>query len=357
MKKILFFCHGAGNGGAERVLTVLANEFSKKENYKVYLVTTNEDKNDYEINSNIERKRIIYESGNIFYKTFMRIYSLRQYVKKEKINCVISFSAIPNMQAIVALLFLKTRLVISERTDPNRYPTSNIGRKLRNFTYNFTDKVVFQTSDAMNYFNKGLKKKSLIIPNPIRDDLPEVYSEKREKKIVGIGSLGEQKNWVVALNACELFFEKHPEFMFEIYGEGPHRGMLQNIIDNSKVLNNRVFLKGFSPNAVEEMSKATMYISSSNYEGISNSMLEALAVGTPTICTDCPVGGARQFINDNENGILIPVGDYVALFEAMCKIAEDKKFAQILSKNSLNIRETLNLKKIINIWERLINEL
>ena len=104
------------------------------------------------------------------------------------------------------------------------------------------------------------------------------------------------------------------------------------------------------------MVKATMYISSSDYEGMSNSMLEALAMGIPSICTDCPIGGARMVIQNNENGILVPIKNTEKMTEAMLKIVEDEQFAKKLSKNSRKLREYLNVQYIGKQWEGLMKK-
>lgn len=346
----MFLCHGAGNGGAERVITTLAGEFVKL-NYNVMLITTNEAHNDYKINSLIVHSRIISKKKNSVIRTLDRVLQFRSMIKEYQPECIISFSSIPNMQAIVANFGLKSKLIISERTDPSRYPTSSIGRKLRNILYPCADRIVFQTNEARSYFPQKITRLSTVIPNPIRDDLPERYMGRREKRIVGVGSLGEQKNWGMALDACEKLFQEYPDYVFEIYGEGPDRSLLQDRIDSSNILNGRVILKGFSSNVLEEIRKAEIYISSSNYEGISNAMLEALAIGLPTICTDCPVGGARENINDGINGLLIPVGDSSALYLAMKKIIDNEGLSKQLSFNSVGIRERLKLHDIVRRWE------
>ena len=348
--KVMFLCHGAGNGGAERIITTLAGAFADK-GYTVELVTTSEQNNDYVLNPKIHHTIILSNKEFSISRSIDRVLQLRKCIRQVKPKCIVSFSAIPNMQAIVASLGLHCRLVISERTDPSRYPTSSFGRKIRKYLYPLADEVVFQTNEAKEYFSNKIQKKSVVIPNPIRDDLPEPYAGEREKRIVGIGSLGEQKNWAVALEAGKVFFRKHPEFSMDIYGEGPFRNDLQKEIDSNEYLKGRVNLKGFSPNVVEEMLRASMYVSSSDYEGISNAMLEALAVGVPTICTDCPVGGARENITDGENGLLVPVRDYKKLAEAMNIIAESAELQNKFSNNSPAIRERLKLSHIVKLWE------
>ena len=135
----------------------------------------------------------------------------------------------------------------------------------------------------------------------------------------------------------------------EIYGEGPLKNELQDKINNYH-LNESVFLKGYVDDVDEKMRIASIYVSSSDFEGISNSMLEALAMGIPSICTDCPVGGARLMIKNNVNGILISVGDKEKLVSAMKKITGDENFAQKLSDNAIKISEKYSVEKIAKMW-------
>lgn len=107
-----------------------------------------------------------------------------------------------------------------------------------------------------------------------------------------------------------------------------------------------VVFRGFSSNVQKEIWDSAMFVLSSDYEGISNSMIEALAMGVPVISTDCPVGGSRTYIENNMNGILVPVGDKKALLEAMIKIVENPQFAKVLSANGAKIKEQYGLEKI-----------
>ena len=350
MKKIMFLCHGAGNGGAERVITSLANEFAARGNI-VVLVTTKEDNNDYVISDLVVRERVISRKSNIVFRTIDRIIKLRSCIKKHCPDYIVSFSSIPNMQVIAASIGLKTKIIISERTDPSRYPTGKAGRVLRRILYPFADKIVFQTKEAQDFFPDRIKSRSTIIANPISKDTPDRYLGKREKRIVGVGSLGSQKNWFVALEACKSFFLDHPDYYLEIYGEGPDKERLTREIENCAPLRERVRLMGFSEKVIDRVRTAAFYISSSDYEGISNAMLEALAVGTPVICTDCPVGGARMFIENGKNGFLYSVGDSSALYNKMCTLADNDELCKMFSENSVKIKDKLKLSTIVDLWE------
>lgn len=353
-KKVLFACHGIGNGGAERVLLTLANNFAVR-GYNVTILTTNEAHNDYEINSAINRIIITPKHTFAIARILNRLWQIRKTVKLIKPDTIISFSANINVQMLVANIGLDIRTIISERTDPTRYPESAIGRKVRNLAYLLANHIVFQTEDARSYFSGKIKKNSSIIHNPICINIPVGISSQKENLIIGVGSLGGQKNWKLALSAFSLFVKEHPRYIFEIYGEGPLRSELEYQINSDQNLRNKVFLKGFCQNIVERFKCSNIYVSSSIFEGISNSMLEALALGVPVICTDCPVGGARMFIKNNNNGILVPMNDVTAMYKAMSKYVDDPLFADFVSTNSVKIRKELAVNKIVDKWVSLLN--
>ena len=97
-----------------------------------------------------------------------------------------------------------------------------------------------------------------------------------------------------------------------------------------------------------------MYVLSSDYEGISNSLLEAMAIGLPVIATDCPCGGCRLCIENEKNGLLVPVGDDKAMAEAMGRIAAEPKKADSMGKTASKIAERFSIRHISGEWIALI---
>jgi glycosyltransferase involved in cell wall biosynthesis len=100
-----------------------------------------------------------------------------------------------------------------------------------------------------------------------------------------------------------------------------------------------------------------MFVSSSLFEGMSNSMLEAMSIGLPVVCTDCYGGGASAVIRDGENGLLVPVENAAALAEAMMRIARDPSLANRLSENAVRIKDTLAKEKICRLWHKTFAEI
>ena len=149
---------------------------------------------------------------------------------------------------------------------------------------------------------------------------------------------------------------KYPDYKLVIYGDGPEKKNLLHQIDKLG-LSNKAFIRPFQKDILEKVKQSGMFVSSSNREGISNSMLEALAIGLPTICTECPAGGAKMFINSYENGITVPVENPVALYEAMKYIIDHPDKATMMSKNSVKIRSILDKDLIMKKWLKMIQEI
>lgn len=155
------------------------------------------------------------------------------------------------------------------------------------------------------------------------------------------------------MDAFDKVYKKYPEYELNIYGKG---SMYSDLVKYKNTLGskNKIYFKGVTNKIYEIMKEASIFALSSDYEGISNSMLEALAIGVPTICTDCPVGGARRFITNEINGMLIAVNDSEAMYESMIKIIENPHFAQKLSNSNNNLRSELSIENIMNKWQLII---
>lgn len=358
MKKIVFVIGSLENGGAERVVSVLTNFLAKKN--EVHIVTTMEDKIDYEINDKVTYKYIMddYENEQGIKKNFFRIFALRNYFNTIKPDVIISFLWATNIVSILACMFTKHNLILSERNDPNHEPTSTKWRMIRNCLFRLRKRnyFVFQTQYAQSCFSSRIRKKSQVIFNPIKNNLPKVCKEEREKKIVCVARFVSEKNIDMLLRAFKKISYKEPDFELHLYGRGP---LEQELKAETKKLGieKKVIFKGFSKNIHDEIRNATVFVLPSNYEGISNAMLEALAIGIPSICTDCPAYGTREFIQDGYNGYLINVGDEESLYEKCMCLIENKDIRDRFSLSSVKINELLNVTKICNQWEEFINRI
>lgn len=356
MKAIVLTDH-FGNGGAERVASLIVNGLSAIEGNEVH-VCVFEDSNNY----NMQKDRIVFhlltdsKRGHLT-NAWLKIRNLANVIKQTKADVIFSFGPIMAGYVYLAkkLSGCKSLKVIdSERNDPRKEPVEDWKKKVRNYCYNRSDILVCQTQMAVDLLRNqyGVRTKAVIIPNPITPNLPE-WNGQHSKDIITAARLTEQKNLPMLINAFEKLHHDFPEYRLIIYGEGELREALTSMIKDKNMSNN-ILLPGFAKNIHEVMKNSFMYVSSSDYEGISNSMLESLGIGLPIVCTDCPVGGARMYINDGENGLLTPVGDKDALYRAMKRMIEEDGLATKCSVASRAINQLLTLEKITSKWIELV---
>lgn len=345
MKKIVFISNHLSGGGAERVLSSLANFFDES-GFGVSIIAF-EAKERYPINKNIAISEIGDSSSLI--KQSRRI---RRELKLSNPDIVISFEYFVNLAAIIASRGLKAKVIISERNDPARVGAGFGKNQLRNWLYSRCDKLVCQTPDAMDYFPDTVRSRTVVIPNPIKNGLPSSYNGKRKHTIVNFCRLNEQKNLKLLIDAFSDFQKDFADYNLEIYGDGPEKRNIEHYI-RCIGLEQSVSLFPYVSEVHRKIADYAMFVSSSDYEGLSNSMLEAMAIGLPTICTDCPCGGARMIIKNGENGLLVPVKDKIAMKEAMGRIARNEVFASSLSRQASRLKEDLSIKKIAGLWESL----
>lgn len=350
--KICLFIDKLRNGGAERVTTILANYFAEC-SHDVYLFAIQTEKIEYRIDKSVHIVQIP-TGGNKLGQIFKRLNFIQKKLKEIRANACLSLTYTFPMYILLTPKKYRGKMICSLRNAPQFDMTSVFGRLLRWFMFSMSDFVVFQTDDAKSYFTKNIQHRGVVIPNPLSDNIAHA-SANQTKKVVMVARLEEQKNIPMALKAFERFLEKYSDWRMHIYGRGGLQQKLKTTVDNSPVLQGRVIFEGFATNVQEQIKDAGMFISSSDFEGLSNSMIEAMAMGLPVICTDCPIGGAKMVIQPGVNGLLVPVGNAEKLAEAMMEVASDEVFAAELGKNAIKISKDLAVDVIAEKWLRLLN--
>lgn len=392
-KEIIFIIKLMLGGGAERVVTLLSNAATEK-GYKVSLILTHQNKKNavlHGINSKINVISLPDESNNkmsnsVIAKIIMlwarlidklgfteessvlkycsRNYSsvswLKNYFKNHKHSSAVAFL----YDSIFLTLLSKNktnRVIISERGDPAQSSDSKTVSAFMKKEFKKADGVVFQSPDAKKWYAENTPVKGTVIFNPIKSDLPEPCKGERKKRIVNFCRISTQKNLIMLVDAFAEFHKDFPDYELDIIGD-PVGNEVEGYLDsvNERIryhhLENSIHILPAKSDIHDYIKDYSMFVSSSDYEGMSNSMLEAMAMGLPCVCTDCPAGGARVVIKDCENGLLTPVGDSHALYLAMKKIAENPELANKLSQNSVKIREEQSVDKIIKKWMELIDD-
>lgn len=358
MKRILFYIDMMYRGGAQRVMGNLAAYFLTQ-GWEVLLC------NDFIPDSNIsqyevspEIKRIYLAKtlvGNPIIKNIKRIYRLRQIIKNERPDCVISFLGRPNLRMLIATFGLKVKTIVSVRNDPNKEYGSGIKKKISQMLFCLADGCVFQTNDAKLYFPLRVQEKSTVILNPIENSF-YLSSNKEKKDIITVGRLMRQKNHALLIEAFAYVANQYPLEKLIIYGDGPLKDFLQKKTIE-KGLEKRIIFAGNVENIEEILKSAKMFVLSSDYEGLPNALMEAMAAGVPCISTDCPCGGPRMLIDNGENGILVPCNDVERLSKAISVLLES---AELRCKISIAAQERAKIykaEKIYQDWLHYIQEI
>lgn len=351
--KIAFLITGLQSGGAERVMVNLANEFVKK-GHKVRIIVMKKAVSDYKLDDRIEfigADALGVGGRNNFFKGIScYINNIREF----KPDTVISFLPKTIIIAMLCRLFLfrKIPVIVCERANPE--VRKGIIGKLNDILFPLADGCGFQTETAREYYKIKNHSKTAILKNPIGADFDiEPFTGSRRKEIVTAGRFYAQKNHSLLIKSFSKIADRYPEYKLIIYGDGPLKEDLKLQIDKLN-LSERVILPGRADNIKEKIYESALFVLSSDFEGMPNALLEAMAIGLPCISTNCPVGGPRAIIDDYENGILVSVNDADEMAKAMDKVLSDGELAEKLSKNAHKIYEKFSLENVAEEWEGFI---
>lgn len=350
-KRYVFVAGSLLSGGAERVISILSNRTALSGN-DVEILLYYDYEIFYEINPSIKISVVEKETGTKRLAT--NIKWIRKYIKNNA-DVIISFLAPINMTVILATLGLGKTVIVADRNDPRRVPENPFIRKLRDALYLLADGIVVQTKSNQDYFPALIKKKSIIIYNPVDDtrieNVPEVKVSKG--KIVSVGRLIKQKNQELLLKAFSKIKEEFPDYSLTIYGEGNYR---QRLIDLSIELGiaDSFFLPGNSKSVLKDIKDAELFVLSSNYEGMSNALVEAMCLGLPVISTK--VSGSTDLIKNGVNGLLVECGDEDGMVQALRCMLLDFDLRTQCGRNALRIKEELLPERIMDRWVNYIQK-
>ncbi len=362
---IIFTTISMRGGGTERVISILANRLVNR-GHNVTILMIADPTIEYNLDERVQTLGITDTVGGSMSGRIKRLRGIRRIVKEAyrhitADSCieengdtrVIAMGTVASMFTLLATLGLRVPIIISERNDPNRLnhrPIKPIERMLRDLLYTRAARIVLQTRDAISCFSGKTARNCVIIPNPLPEAMPAPGDvNKRAKSIITAGRLTEQKNHKLLIEVFGRIADILPDYELKIFGKGELEDELQKLI-NERGLGERAHLCGFSDNLYGELASGGIYVSSSDWEGISNSLMEALAMGIPTVATDCPMGGSRMCIRDGENGFLVKPGDADAMADRIIRLATDSQLALRISQSAVAIRDEFSVDKILDMW-------
>jgi len=339
--KISFVIYSLGSGGAERVVSLLANYLVN--NYEVEIITFTKSESFYNLDNKIVHTKlgINYISKNKIFtvlNVFKRVKKLSSHLKKSNPNIVISFMTHTNILSIVASKIANKKIIISERIAYDFY-----GKKIniiKNIVYRFCDLLIVQTKDDAKYY----RVKKEIIPNPIET---RCKPSKKENIILAVGRLDKQKGFDILI---EIFSKIDTDWRLVIAGDGKERENLKKLVkkDNISLIGNKKDISSW-------YGKASVFVLSSKREGFPNVLLEAMSCGCACVAFDCP-HGPSEIIKNGKNGILIEDQNKKKMKEAIELLIKDESLRKKLANEAKKVKEKYSIEKIVKKWEKVINE-
>ena len=355
--KILFYINILSDGGAERVISNLAN-FMQAHGHDVTVVNTFKTDKEYPLSAEIDHVYLEEEKSDAsrIIRNISLITKLRKIIKSKNPDIAVSFMREPNWRLILSTFGLSVKTLVSQRVTPEHedgtFPKSFILR----YPLKKADGIVFQTEHARDYFDDSIKKHSRIILNPTKNEIYDISYTGERKNIVTAGRLSNIKNQLMLIEAFAKIAGTTEDNLL-IYGEGELREKLQCRIDDLN-MKDRIFLMGNSSKLHEEIKSAKVFVLSSNLEGLPNALMEAMAIGLPCISTDCLGGGARMVIEDGKNGFIVPVKDVDAMAEKLSyllSLSPDER--ESFGKNAREAAENFKSDVVCRQWEDYMLEL
>lgn len=283
-----------------------------------------------------------------------RVKRIREVIKDFDPDVSVSFQLDANVYNIIACRGLRTKSVVCERNDP--YKPGYYKLKILKPVFRYADGAVFQLPKARGYYT-NVKVPTVIIPNPIvsKTSIRCESHEKRKHVIAAHGRIDLfQKRQDVLVDAFAMLVKDYPDFQLQIYGsQWPGTNDEERL--NEQIarlgLQDKARIMGVSKDPQQDIKDAMMWVSTSDFEGISNALMDAMAIGLPVVATDCSPGGAAFLIKDKENGLLVERGNAKAVYEGMKYMIEHPTEADEMGRKAIEIEKELDSEKIAKQWE------
>jgi GalNAc-alpha-(1->4)-GalNAc-alpha-(1->3)-diNAcBac-PP-undecaprenol alpha-1,4-N-acetyl-D-galactosaminyltransferase len=359
---IAFTVCSLGPGGAEHVLSVMANHWARR-GWNVTVITYENEliESFYKFHPDVRMISLgmTWTSPNVFMALFhnlKRIFILRGAMKRLTPDCVISMMDNNNVVSLLASVGLKLPVVITEHTFPALAKRPLTWRALRRLIYPMADFLVVLSEECKQHFSKWMKQNCIVIPNPVEISSENSSGARRlpaGRKIYAMGRLTHSKRFDLLLHAFALVSSKQPDCHLVIIGDGPMRGPLYRL-RHALGLTDRVHFTGLLSNPTNILKDGELFVMSSEYEGFPLAILEAMACGLPVVAFDCH--GCNNIVQHGVNGILVPPLNVQLLSKAILNLLVNDSKRRMLGEAALEVKNKYSINKIMDFWDSLVRK-
>jgi len=364
--RILIFIHSLHGGGAERVAADLSAEWAEA-GHQVALVTqAGAERDVYALDPRV-RRRVLGtegEGGGLrgLWGNLRRVRALRAELRAFRPDIVLGMMTTASVLAVLAAAGLGCRVIATEHAHPPSQAMSGLWQRLRRFTYPRAARVVALTHGTARWLETHVPGSRLaVIPNAVRWPLPRTEpllppaKPPGRRRLLAVGRLHPDKGFDLLLQAYAVLADAHPDWDLVILGEGGERPALQARVDAAG-LARRVAMPGRAGNVGDWYASADLYVLSSRFEGLSNTLIEALASGVPAVSFDCDTG-PREIVREGVDGVLVrPSGDAAALARALDAAMADAEGRRAMAAQAVQARERFSAARVLGLWRQLLDD-
>jgi glycosyltransferase involved in cell wall biosynthesis len=359
--RVAMFIHSLAGGGAERVAVDLTGHWVD-DGRDVLLITQADVGEDvYPLHPGVRRAALRtagYSGGGWrgMAANVRRVRALKKLFRDFQPDVVVGMMTTASILAILAARGLPCAVIATEHTHPASQRLSRVWQRLRRFAYPRADIVVALTVGTANWISKHVPGSHLaVIPNAVHWPLPKVEpvlvppAPSARRYLLAVGRLHYDKGFDLLLTAFAKIAGAHPDWDLIILGEGAERDALQAQIRQAD-LSDRVMLPGRAGNVGDWYDSAHLYVLSSRFEGLSNTLLESMASGLAAVAFDCETG-PREIIRVDLDGVLVrPDGNPQALALALSSVMADERGRARMARNAIDVRERFSAQSVLARW-------
>ncbi len=354
--KVTLVIYGLGGGGAERVMSILANHWARQ-GWEVNLIMLVDSTKPsfYPLDPQIKLQPLglADRSTNWFtaiQNTWRRVTRLREEIIANNPDVVISFMNSVNVYNILACWDLNIPTIVSEHTYPGSNDANRIWKLLMKWSYRHADLITVLTQNALPFYPAAAGYRTMVMPNPALVPAPTVASNRLlpARSAIAVGRLDPRKGFDLLLRAFHQIHPQYPDWQLTILGEGSIRSELEELCSQLQ-LTDCVHLPGAVTNVRDYLAQADLFVMSSRVEGFPMALCEAMVCGLPVLSTDC-LSGPRDIIEDGFNGVLVAPEDVDALATGLAALIADPAKRQHIAQNAPQIIDRFGIDRVMEMW-------
>jgi glycosyltransferase involved in cell wall biosynthesis len=307
-------------------------------------------------NQLLKRKSRFIHPDDEAYHTFSLLSDLKTIAYIKSIKSGVLITTRPSFNLLAAKYANKgVCLIGEEHLNFEIYP-DRLKKAIKKYYGKLDYLITLTDSDTEEY--KQIFKNENVKVRKITNSVPKFSGEispLEDKVVIAAGRLAPQKGFDLLIEAFKKVVQYYPDWKLKIFGYGREKRNLQNLILKNR-LYNHVLLMGPTQNIEKELSKASIYVLSSRFEGFGMVIVEAMQCGVPVVSFDCPKGPA-EIIAHNEDGILVENGNVEALADGIIELIRDKDKRKAFGKKALENVKRFEISNIGKLWMELLDEI